>query len=57
MALGAGALALWLLVMAFQALLGLFLAMLAFIAAIFTGKWLWKFITEDDEKEVPASRK
>lgn len=51
LALGAGALGLWLLVMALQALFGLLLAMLAFTAAIFTGKWLWDFINEDDEPE------
>lgn len=57
LALGAGALGLWLLVMALQALFGLFLAMLAFTAAIFTGKWLWDFINEDDEPEAPAPPK
>ena len=57
MALGAGALGLWLLVMALQALFALFLAMLGLIAAIFTGKWLWDFLTEDNEPEAPAPPK
>lgn len=57
LALGAGALGLWLLVMALQALFGLFLALLGFTAVIFTGKWLWDFINEDDEPEDPAPPK
>lgn len=57
LALGAGALGLWLLTMTLQALFGLFLALLGFTAAIFTGKWLWDFITKDDEPEDPAPPK
>lgn len=57
LALGAGALGLWLLVMALQALFALLLALLGFTAAIFTGKWLWDFINEDDEPEDPAPPK
>ncbi len=55
--LGAGLLVLWLLVIVFQALLSLFLALMGFTAMIFTGKWLWDFINKDDEDEGAAPRK
>lgn len=55
--LGAGALGLWLFAIALQALFGLFLALLTLCATIFTGKWLWDFITKDDDEEPPALTK
>ena len=55
--LGAGLLALWLLVMVVQALFSLFLALVGFITMIVTGKWLWDFINKDDEDEGAAPRK
>lgn len=55
--LGAGAVALWLIIMALQALLTLFAAMMSFMVMIVTGKWLWDFINEDDEEEATAPKK
>lgn len=55
--LGAGLLVLWLLVIVFQALFSLFLALMGFIAMIVTGKWLWDFINKDDEDEGSAPSK
>lgn len=55
--LGAGLLVLWLLVIVFQALFSLFLALVGFIAMIVTGKWLWDFINKDDEDEGSAPSK
>lgn len=55
LALGAGAVVIWILVQIATALFGLFLAMLSFIAMIVTGKWLWDFITKDDDEDSGAS--
>lgn len=55
LALGAGAVVIWILVQIATALFGLFLAILGFIAMIVTGKWLWDFITKDDDEDSGAS--
>ena len=55
LALGAGAVVIWILVQIATAIFGLFLAMLSFIAMIVTGKWLWDFITKDDDEDSGAS--
>lgn len=55
--LGAGVLVLWFMIMALQALLTLFGAIMGFIVMVITGKWLWDFINEDNEEETSAPTK
>jgi len=56
MAVGAGIVVLWLGFMLIQALLGVFIALLGIIAAIFTGKWLWDFFTSEDHDQKDKPR-